>query len=140
MISVFVDTSVLLHAVGGSHPRRDAARELLGRVERDLAIHVGAETIQEFLFHRLRVGDATKAVEQARWLLNVVVVHPFDVDVARAAVDLVAAAGVGGRDAVLAATAREAGFDVVVTHDSRFVAPPGLRTLGAADYLASLPR
>lgn len=139
MISAFVDTSVLLHAVGGAHPRRQAARDLLGRVERDLAIHVGAETIQEFLFHRLRMGSAATAVEQTRYLMNIVVVHPFDADVARAAVDLVAVAGVGGRDAVLAATALGAGFDAVVTHDARFAAPAGLRCLGAAEFLAGLP-
>lgn len=138
MTSVFVDTSVLLHAVGGAHPRRDDAQKLLSLVEHDLRIHVGAETIQEFLFHRLRKGERAKAVAQTRWLLNVVTVHPFDGDVARSAIDLVEASGVGGRDAVLAATALGAGFDALVTHDASFVAPAKLRLMSAAECLAEV--
>lgn len=136
MKSAFVDTSVLLHAVGGAHPQRDAARALLAHGAGDLTIHVGAETIREFLFHRLRIGQRGSAVQLTGWLLDLVVVHAFDAEVARGALDLVRAGGVGGRDAVLAATALSAGFDTLVTHDKRFVTAPGLRLLTAEQYLA----
>lgn len=72
-------------------------------------------------------------------MLNIVVVHPFDEQVARGAIDVVEATGIGGRDAVLAATARAAGFDELVTHDASFVAPAGLQLVTAEEFLAGRP-
>lgn len=135
MRSAFVDTSVLLHAVGGEHPRRAEARDLLALADRRLTLHVAAETSQEFLFHRLRVGARRDAVQLSRWLLDVVVLHPFDATIARRYLDIVAQTEAGGRDAVIAATALEAGFDTLITHDARFVAPEELRLITAAEYL-----
>lgn len=135
MIHAFLDTSVLLHAFGGEHPQRNAARDLVARAAEDITIHVGAETVQEFLFHKLHSPDRGSAVPLTRWLLDLVVVHPFDVDVAREMLNLVESAGLGGRDAVLAATARMNGFAELITHDTRFVVPRGLTTLTARQFL-----
>lgn len=139
MIAVFVDTSVFLHAVGGEHPRRDAARTLLARIADDLVVHVGAETIQEFVFHRMRVGPRESAIAMGRDLVDSVTIHSFDEAIARRAIELMADSPIGGRDAVLAATALEAGFDAIVTDDARFASAGGLRAESTDEFLKLHP-
>ncbi|WP_341729834.1 type II toxin-antitoxin system VapC family toxin [Brooklawnia sp.] len=139
MIAAFVDTSVFLHAVGGEHPMRDSARVLLTRVADDLVVHIGAETVQEFIFHRVRVGRRDTALTMGRELIESVTIHPFDEKIARRAVELMSGSPIGGRDAVLAATALDAGFDAIVTDDAHFVSVGGLRVMNAADFLAAHP-
>ncbi len=140
MIPVFVDTSVLLHATGGPHPLRAPAQELLRRATHDLVLHIGAETVQEFVFHKARFQDRAAAAELGEWLLQACVVHPFDDVVARRGLELVTQTrSLGGRDAFLAATALGAGFSSIVVHDGRFQPPPGLAPLTAEQFLATLP-
>jgi hypothetical protein len=52
--------------------------------------------------------------------------HDFDAGVLRRALTLIAEGGVGGRDAVHAATALEAGIGVIVSPDSDFDRIDGL--------------
>ncbi|WIY81998.1 type II toxin-antitoxin system VapC family toxin [Propionimicrobium sp. PCR01-08-3] len=139
MIAAFVDTSVLLHAVGGEHPMRDAARTLLTRIADDLVVHIGAETVQEFVFHRMRIGQRESAIAMGRDLVDSVTIHPFDEAIARRAIELMADSPIGGRDAVLAATALEAGFDAIVTDDARFVSAGGLRVVSTDEFLKPHP-
>lgn len=127
---LFVDTAPLLYAVGGAHPLRAPCRALLaasaeGRVE----LHASVEVVQEFLFHRLRRDDRARAVAAARAVREVLVLHPFDASVVSAMVDLVETSGVGGRDAVHAATALAAGFEEIVSTDPDLDAVPGLGRL-----------
>lgn len=60
----------------------------------------------------------------------------MDDDVIDRALDLVATTPARGRDAFIAATALEAGFDRVVTTDARFVAVPGLEPVHPRDVAA----
>jgi predicted nucleic acid-binding protein len=57
------------------------------------------------------------------------VLHPFNADVLGAAIDLVDAGPIGGRDAVHAATALGAGFTQIVTTDVAFDSVSGLTRL-----------
>lgn len=132
----FVDTSVLLHAVGGEHPLRQPSRDMIRKALKGGGVHVGAESVQEFLFHRMRVVDRSVAVRDTQGLLEWATVLPFDREIAVRACQLVAEGSIGGRDAILAATALCAGFDTLVTHDRRFGAVAGLCIISAADWLA----
>ena len=92
-------------------------------------LHASVEVVQEFLFHRLRRDDRPRAVAATRAVREALVLHPFDASVASAMVDLVEGSGIGGRDAVHAATALVAGFEEIVSTDSDLDVVPGLRRL-----------
>ncbi|MGL4177726.1 MAG: type II toxin-antitoxin system VapC family toxin [Dermatophilaceae bacterium] len=133
--AVFIDTSVLLHAVGGPGPNRASCRRVLEAAEeRRAVIHLSAESVQEFLFHRMRVGERRLAVDQTRAVRGLGVVHALDDDVLDRALELVERHRARGRDAVIAATALLRGFDDIVTTDRRFVEVPGLSRVDPGDF------
>lgn len=133
----FVDTSVLLHAFGGESPFRHASRELVAQSLGAGSLHVGAEALQEFIFHRLRVSPRDEAISLSRRLAKGLVVHPLDEDVFDDALTIMERSTLRGRDAVLAATAIRAGFTQVVTHDERWPAIAGLQPVSAVEFLTS---
>lgn len=134
MKPVFVDTSVLLLAVGGEHPARDSCRAVLHTAAAgEGRLHLSVEAGQEFLFHRLRRGSKSSAIEQFGQLDRMVVWHAFDAAVLRAARDLVANSDIRGRDAVHAATALGAGFTEFISCDPDFDAVPGLHRIDPSD-------
>lgn len=130
----FVDTSVLLVAVGGPHPDREVCREFIARDPHGL--HVGVEAVQEFAFHRLRRGERATAVRDARRLRLSTIVHDFDQAVLDLALELMDSTSLRGRDAVHAATAMRAGFDLIVTLDRDFGPIPGLAAMHPRDVPA----
>jgi predicted nucleic acid-binding protein len=130
---VFLDTSVVLTALG-EHPNTPACRALLQRAASGhLFVHTAAECLHEVVFHRMRVGPRAPAVAHLRAIRDLCVVHPMDDLVLDRATDLLATTQARGRDAFIAATALPAGFDTVVTTtDDRFVEVPGLRPVHPA--------
>lgn len=131
---IFLDTSVMLLAVGTPRPARESCRQILRAVQaRRVAAHLSVEAVQEFLHHRIRRG-AADAVEQARAWRDLATVHAFDLEVLDEALRLVEDGQVRGRDAVHAATARVAGFDHVVSTDRDFDGIPGLRRIDPLDW------
>jgi predicted nucleic acid-binding protein len=126
----FVDTPVLLYAIGGPHELRDPCRQIVaaaarGRVE----LHASIEAIQEVLFHRLRRTNRRDAVAAARDYLDLVVCRPLDAAVMRRSFLLTLAGRIRGRDALHAATALAGGFSAIVTTDSDFSDTSGLSVL-----------
>ena len=122
----FVDTSVFVVAAGGPDARRQECRDFLADAT-TLPLHASAEAVQEYVFHRFRRVDRTKAVAEARRLAAGLVLHDFDSDVLRDALELMARTPLGGRDAVHAATALRAGFESIVSLDVDFDAAGVLR-------------
>lgn len=121
MTALFVDSSVFLIAVGGDHPDRDECRSFLAEAaQRAVRLHASVETVQEFLFHRLRRYERATALREAKVLAASCILHPFDVDVLDEAIRLVEDTQIRGRDAVHAATAGIAGFDAIVSLDTDF--------------------
>lgn len=126
-LALWVDTSVLAYAAGGTHPQREPCRRLVtAAAARTVELHASVEMVQEFLFHRLRRTSRSEAVAQARFAADLCVLHPFDGAVLNRALELVAVSGAGGRDAVHAAGALVAGFSEIVSADRDFDAVPGL--------------
>lgn len=134
MVTYFVDTSVLLLAVGRHAPERDAARDFLANAARSGAtIHVSVEAAQEFVFHRTRRVGRERAISEGRQLAATYVVHDFTAEVQARSLDLMELSSVRGRDAVHAATALLAGFSEIVTCDRDFDHVPGLRRVDPRD-------
>jgi len=137
---LFVDSSVLLIAVGGELPWRESCRAVLAAASRgEVRLHMSVEGGQEFLFHRMRKTDLASAVAQFDLVDALVVWHAFDVETMRRARDLVAQGVALGRDAVHAATALTAGFDAIVSCDRDFDGIPGLARINPADLAGPLP-
>lgn len=66
------------------------------------------------------------AIREFDQVERLVVWHAFDLDILRAARDLMSRSHVRGRDAVHAATALAAGFDTIISTDRDFDGIPGL--------------
>jgi predicted nucleic acid-binding protein len=125
--AIFVDTPVLLYAVGGESPWREACRALLGRVERGtLTLHMSIEAIQEAVFHRMRMADRAAAVTVARHFMALGTCHDVSTRVMDKALELISTTQLRGRDALHAATALSSGFSTLVTTDADFQGIPGL--------------
>lgn len=134
MVRRFVDSSVLLLAVGREAPERDACRAFLTRAAANGDhLHISVEAAQEYVFHRTRrMGRAIALTEGAR-LCQSYVMHEFTIDIYRRSLDLMGSSTIRGRDAVHAATAVLAGFSEIVSADRDFGDVPGLTCVAPAD-------
>ena len=142
---VLVDTAVLAYVYGGDHEYREPCREVLvlamnGQIE----LHASVEMVQEFLFHRMRKTSRSTAVRQAREVARLCTLHDFDARVLEETFVMIEAAkghgpGIGGRDAVHAATAITAGLDLIVSPDRVFDQVASLTRIDPRD-LAHLER
>ncbi len=115
----FVDSSVLLYAVGNEHPMRSPCRRFLDD-SANYPLHASVEAMQEFVFHRLRRSDRAAAVTVTQRMRSTLVLHDFTADVLDQALRLIADTALRGRDAVMAASALSAGFDHIVSVDEDF--------------------
>jgi hypothetical protein len=119
--AALVDTAVFAYALGGEHPFREPCRSFLQRALRgEFALHASVGMVQELTFHRMRRTDRVTAVRQGRFAGRSCTLHPFDERVLDRALELIAESGIGGRDAVHAATAQMAGLNVIVSTDPAF--------------------
>lgn len=131
---LFVDSNVLLLAAGSDHAMRDACRRVIAAaMDPGFEVHVSAEALQEFCFHRLRRSDRAAAVGATRILSESLLVHDFDRPIVARMLDLLESTSLRGRDAVHAATALEHGFDSIVTADADFEGVPGLTRIAPED-------
>ena len=87
----------------------------------------------------MRKTDRLTAVRQARDAADLCVLHDFDDQVLRKALDLVAEIDdLGGRDAVHAATALQHGLAAIISPDRAFDEIPGLLRLDPTTPIAEL--
>lgn len=127
MRECFVDSTVLVFALGGEHRWQAPSRRILeAAVARRVRLHVNVEAWQETTFHRLRMSPRAEALADAEDLMAATVPHAFDAAVWDRALHLMRTTSIRGRDAVHAATALEHGFTEIVTTDSDFYDVPGL--------------
>lgn len=123
---IVLDTTVLVYAVGAEHPLREPCRALLA--QRTSALTTTAGVIQEFVHVRSRRksrADAVKLGNAYLTLLSPLLDVP-DRAVRDALALLERHADLGAFDAVIAAAARSAGCEALVTADRAFGALPGL--------------
>lgn len=127
MQSWFCDSAVLLLALGGEHPQREACRELLAAAAaRSAEIHMSVEAGQEILFHRMRMVGRHRALAEFELVDRLVTWHDFTAEVLRRSAGLVEDCDIRGREEIHAATALVAGFTEFVSPDPDFDVVPGL--------------
>ena len=117
---IFVDTNVLMYAVGGAHPLRADARSFFsGALERRSQLATSAEVLQELLHAYLpvrRTETLDAALELAEARMGVIwPVELEDVQLARALAD--GHAGLGARDLMHLACCRRHEVDGIKTFD-----------------------
>ena len=120
MIVVFVDTNVIMYAVGREHALRpDAQQFFLDALEAGEVLVSSAEVLQELLHAYLPVGrmetlDAALTLAQSR-LADVWPVEEDDVRLARAFVER--QPGLGARDLLHLACCRRRGVERIKSFD-----------------------
>ena len=129
---VLVDAAVFLYAIGGPHELRDPCRRVVA--DSSLELCASVEMVQEVAFHRLRVTERFTAVEQAQQVAESCRLLPFDQEVLSQMLQLISQGGVGGRDAVHAATALVHGIAEIVSPDQDFDSIAGLARIDPADF------
>jgi hypothetical protein len=125
---IFVDTNVIMYAVGGEHPLRREARAFFeSALERRERLATSVEVLQELLHaylpvNRLATLDAALVLADAR----IPVVWPVEVDDVRLARALVTRhAGLGARDLLHVACCKRRDVGEVKTFDRGLAAAFG---------------
>jgi predicted nucleic acid-binding protein len=117
---IFVDTNVLMYAVGREHPLREGAREFfLSALSAGESLVASAEVLQELIHAYLPVGrlqtlDAALTLAQGR-LAQVWPVESKDVLLARSLFD--SHPGLGARDLLHLASCHRRGVNRMKTFD-----------------------
>jgi predicted nucleic acid-binding protein len=129
---IVIDTTVLVYAVGTDHPLNERCRALVaavtdGRVEATTTV----EVIQEFVHVRARRRGRRDAAKRGRELIRLLgpLIVPSDAELALGLELFEQRETLGAFDAVLAAAAKLAGADAVVSADRAFAAVPGIEHL-----------
>ena len=120
---LFLDTNILMYAVGKDHPNRESCREALRRIEADdLTVVTSVEVLQELLHRYRSLGQpdlATTIYRAAKDLCEeILAVTEEDLDQAHEI--LQAHASISVRDAVHAATALRHGIRSILSTDRHF--------------------
>ena len=123
----FVDTNILVYAVGREHPLREPAQVLLReRLERKVPMATSAEVLQELLNVYLPVGRDQTLEAALRLAGDLMTVWPVDGADVLAALDLaVSQPGLGARDLVHLAVCRRYDVDELLSFDRALVAAFG---------------
>lgn len=123
---IVLDTTVLVYAVGSEHPLRDPCRTLLAT--RTTALTTTAGVIQEFVHVRSKRRSRVDAVKLGTAYLTLLgpLLEVPDRAVHDALELLGKHAALGAFDAVLAATAKHARCEALVSADRAFAEIDGL--------------
>lgn len=127
---IVLDTTVLVYAVGTEHDFRDPCHQLIRAIANGTILATTTiEVIQEFTHVRARRRDRKDAAELARdyieLLSPLLIVEETDL---REGLRLFEdGTGFGSFDAVLAAAARAAGAEALVSADAGFSSITGIR-------------
>ena len=126
---ILVDSNIPMYLVGGPHPNRERASELLeiaiGRRER---LVTDVEVFQEIL-HRYVAISRRDAIKPAWKALRELVdeVFPIELDDVEAARRFVVTTGLTARDALHVAVMKRRGVAEILTFDTDFDGLPGVR-------------
>jgi predicted nucleic acid-binding protein len=132
---VYLDSNVLLYAVGEESPYREPCRHLLRHVASgDVAGETSILTVQEVVHHRQRRGDVAPASHGRNVLAICSAAHPLDRSIALVALGLMDDyPRLGAGDAIHAATALAHGVETVISADSDFDVVAGIARVDPLD-------
>ena len=119
----FVDTNVLVYAVGREHPLREQAQQMLREcLKRQVPMATSAGVLQELLHVYLPVGRDETLDAALRLAADLMTVWPVDGADVLAARDLaVSEPGLGARDLVHLAICRRYDVDELLSFDRALV-------------------
>jgi len=134
---IVLDTTVLVHAIGIDHPRREQCRRIVTAIrDGQVLATTTAEVIQEFTYVRARRRTRNEAAERAREFVSLLtpLLRPDEGDL-RCGLEVYAHhPQVGSFDAVLAATVmNRPHLTALVSADRGFATVPGLVHLDPSD-------
>jgi uncharacterized protein len=126
---IFVDSNVPMYLVGGAHPNKDRARQLLEEsAAANESMCTDAEVLQEILHRYAAIGryaDIDPAFDVLTTFVDVI--YPIEhADVDRARRIILGAPKFSARDALHIAVMQRQDVDRVLTFDSGFDGIPGL--------------
>ena len=136
-MTVFVDTAVLIYAVGVEHPLREPCQRILERVEKgDLDAVISVEVVQEIVHRYFAIRRPDLALTGATGALDlfapVLQISHFAMrrlpDLLRAYPKLAA------RDLLHVAVCQHEGIGTIISPDRGFDAVTGLRRIDPADF------
>lgn len=136
MTRFFVDSNVFLYALGAEHRYREPCRRLIEHADAGrLRPEASVELVQEILWVRARrLADRRQALQDARDVATLCVLHPLEAHDLQAAMAVFGAhPAVTPRDAVHAATAIERGVGRIVSADRHLDGIPGLQRIDPVD-------
>ena len=124
MSTTFIDTNILVYAVGREHPLREPAQMMLReRLEQQVPMATSAEVLQELLHVYLPVGRTATLDAALRLAADLTTVWPVDATDVHAARDLVVSQpGLGSRDLLHLAICRRYEVDELLSFDRALVA------------------
>jgi predicted nucleic acid-binding protein len=132
---VYLDSNILLYAVGEQSRYREPCRDVLRRVaSRSVVGETSILTVQEVVHHRQRRGDVTPASHGRQVLSICSATHPLDESIGLTAMALMDdEPELQVSDAMHAATALRHGISLVVSADDDFDGIPGIARIDPLD-------
>jgi predicted nucleic acid-binding protein len=128
-MSILIDSNVPMYLVGGEHPNRERAREVLEiAIAARERLVTNAEAFQEIL-HRYVAINRREAIEPAWNALRRVVdeVYPVEIADVERARGLVATSRLTARDALHVAVMQRREIGEILSFDTAFDTVPGIR-------------
>jgi len=124
MSLTFVDTNILVYAVGREHPLREPAQMMLReRLDQQVPMATSAEVLQELLHVYLPVGRTETLDAALQLATDLAIVWPVDATDVQAARDLgTSQPGLGARDLLHLAVCRRYDVDELLSFDRALVA------------------
>ena len=128
-MSILIDSNVPMYLVGGEHPKRERAREVLEvAISARERLVTDAEAFQEIL-HRYVAINRREAIEPAWNALHRIVdeVYPIELADVERARGLVATSRLTARDALHVAVMQRRDIGEILSFDTAFDVVPGIR-------------
>jgi hypothetical protein len=133
----FIDSNVVMYAVGVDHPLKTPCVDLLRAIARgELQAVTSVEVLQEVLHRYTAQGQREHAVEVVRSFMEVVpdVLPVTREDIAAALALHLAHPTLQTRDVMHLATMSQHGLHIIITADRHFDALPGYRRVDPVDW------
>ena len=128
---IFIDSNIPMYLVGGPHPNKQRARELLDECfDAEERLVSDVEVLQEILHRYVSIGRR-EAIQPAFGVLNEIVDEFFSLDagVLEAAKEIVLSTELTARDSLHLAVMKHHGIERILTFDGDFDNLPDISRL-----------
>ena len=139
-MTAFVDTSVIIYAVGRIHPYKIPCASILRDIERGaLDAHISVEVIQELIYRFSSIRRKMEGIRIARVISELMNPGTLDTDDCQRAVGLFERCEVDPRDAFHAAWMLNRDIRIIISADKHFDRIPGIVRIDPKEYVSQHP-